>query len=592
MQKSNLLKILCLICFIFLSIILINIYISPNNGYELSIYQNIPIIILLPINIYLGFIIAFISIKHYKNNNFFLQIGYLIMLFNFFIILIFPIIKGYEFFGLGDVLTHVGYEIDILNIGHIALNDFYPILHIFIVNITLMTSLDLRIIMKYLPPIISIFFIISIYILFNQLFEKKKQVYVASLISTIPFLASYYTGLVPNGLSLMLMPTILYLFFKSRKEHSAALSILLIIFLIIIPFSHPLTSIFLIIFLIMIEFSNKAYYFNKKNKYSISFEAILILLITFFTWISSSFIFTRSISKIFSWTKGELYAPTEQVNQAFNKLNFSLMDRIIIFLKMYGTELVFLILALSAFYIIIKKMKKDQTKINLFSLGVILTSTLFILVFFVFTGDPNFEPIRSMNFVFMLSIPLAGYLIFEIYERFSQKKLIIPILSLLLTLLFINSAIAIYPSPYISQPNPQISKSHLNGMEWFLINKDTNINSLRMESAAPSRFTEFIYGLNTSKERIDLIKYISWTVIPDHLTYDKNSEIGQNVTIEKNKTVNKYFPVAKVDILSYTKIWQAVGRYSDEDFNKLKNDKSADKIYSNGDFDIWFIFPV
>lgn len=398
--------------------------------------------------------------------------------------------------------------------------------------------------------------------------------------------------MIPNGISFMMLPLIFYLYFNRNK---VSYSILLVIYLILIPFSHPLTTIMLFVFFLTIELSKNLYY-RKNLRYKISINSLLILLITFFTWISTSYIFARSLSNLGHWIRGELYAPSGTIVLSLDKLKLSLSERIILFLKMYGSELILISLSILACYILLKKFRSGSNYQdgNIFAIFGCEFVAIILFFVFMFTGDPNFQAMRSLTFIFFLTVPLGGYGLSElikIIKSLSFKKYLITtfMIIFILTAGAMTGFLALYDSPNIYQPSAGVMKSELSGWNWFFQNKvQSNYtytqNNLRLEASSSWRYSEMLYGCQATNDS-DVGKYEGWEVVPDNLGYDSYKNLGANYSNYK------YFPLLKKDELSYTEIWYKVGRYNKKDFDKLQSDISVFKIYSSGDQEIWFIKP-
>lgn len=583
-------KFLIIICLILETIALIQIGTNLPNGYEISIYSSLSLFFyfVLAFNIICGSIFIVLSLTR-PNTNVWIW-GYFLLILNVLIIFCLPFIRGYEMYGIADPISHLGHIRDIINYNHIIDDElFYPILHILIAIVNCFGNIDYKIVYNYLAPLFSVFFMISMYLLSKEIFQEKEKVILTSAISLVPFIhSSYYVNFVPNGFSFMLVPLILYLYFKVEGKKSWPYSVLLVMLLFLIPFSHPLTTVVLIVFFVTIELSYLALkYVNKDFEYSISFNKPLILVVTFFTWISSFYMFSKSVNKVLFWMRGELYAATDKIATSFDKLNLSLSGKILLFMKMYSFNLIMLFLSIITFFIVLKKLKtqkfsNEYAKLFAFSMCTFVSGILVLV--FMFTGDPNFEPLRSVNFTFLMTAPLAGFAIHEyIIKGFKSSKInynIGKIFTLfLLIFLFISSILVVYQSPYIYTPNQELSKSHLTGMKWFYDNKDSSIYGITLQSASPGRFAEYFYGTNASKNDKKLNRF-SWRPVADHFTYDENSTLGQSYDRDK------YLLITSLEKLAYLKIWYQVGRYLSEDYVKLDNDITVNKIYADGDIEI------
>lgn len=595
-KKRIQLKIIALIAFILQISSLIIFMVNPLSGYELSIYTNVELaIFFLFLSIICGIVIVLSSLTINKKKMGLL--GFIILANALIIFFSIPLLKGYVFYDFADPFSHIGITKDIIRNGHFSKDNFYPIFHLLLSELSESSSLPVINIMASLPILLSIFFIISFYLLNNTLFTEHKKIMFASLISLIPFVHIYYTSATPNGFSFMVVPMILFLYFKTRIDNKIQLSIMIIIFIILIPFTHPLTTIMLIVFLTTLEISSYVYPLILKRNYNdiknnkLNLNLVLISLATFFTWISSYIIFNKSLSKVVLWTMGELSATTESISSSFGKLNFSLYDQLLLILKMYLTDIVLIILLLFTLLSLLKKIfSRKVTNRNDKNMFILLScffvSGLMMIVTLV-TGDPNLLPMRSMNFVFLISVPTAGYglyLLWEQIQNFNSKKQNVAKLVILcfIAFTFIFGCLSVYDSPYINKPTPDVTKSHIAGMKWFFENKNQFITSTRIGYSVPWRFAEEEYGSELVNEREDLNKYSGWDpIVPDNLGYNNSSHIGELY----NET--RYLPISLFDKLAYTEVWQY--RYSKDDFQKLDYDKTINKIFNNGNVEIWVI---
>ena len=489
-------------------------------------------------------------------------------------------------------------------------------MHIWISDISLITNIPSLLIMKYFPLVLSLFFMISIFLWNKSIFADKPTIILSTILGFIPFIQSYNTVLVPNAFSLILVPLILFIYLNKSKKSGVKYSIMLILFLILIPFSHPLTSIMLIVFLLVIPISNRIYdtilnsketsflgliisiktnYFIDLNSMKKSYSLIPagILIIIFFMWLSSYAIFNNSVSRVTLWLNGELKPPLNEISGTLNKLNLSLEGKIFLFLKIYGYDFLLICLGLISILIIIRKLKRGfEVERNIFAIINCFIFSSIMMVVLLFSGDPNFEVIRFLKFIFLMAVPLAGYALNEfrvfIIDKFSGKKFSRLVLSGIMVILivsgFVASSFAIYDSPITLKPSLDTSRNHFNGMEWFYNNKDSSIKGTALQSSAPWRFAEAIYGEKNYKKRDDVNSIIGWgLVVPYHFAYKNFTSIGNYYND------SRYMPISNVDIMPYLTIWSVVDRYNSSDINKLNNDKAVIKIYDTQDITIWAI---
>ncbi len=100
-----------------------------------------------------------------------------------------PIIRGYFIHGREDVLTHIGYMVDIEN-KHNIISNPYPMLHIIGFTLKSFSGLSYNDITMFLPIFYSLLYIFSWYILGKYIFKNKRDLYIMLAFSSILLLGS------------------------------------------------------------------------------------------------------------------------------------------------------------------------------------------------------------------------------------------------------------------------------------------------------------------------------------------------------------------------------------------------------------------
>ena len=112
-------------------------------------------------------------------------------------------------------------------------------------------------------------------------------------------------------------------------------------------------------------------------------------------------------------------------------------------------------------------------------------------------------------------------------------------------------------------------------MSWYLNSKDPVVPSICAVSP-PKRFSEGILGTTATRARQD-IPYNAH--FEDHFGYNQHKTLGGQFTGEAYGTLHKY------DKIVYQTVWSTLDRFNDEDFARLEQDLTVEKIYSNGVMD-------
>jgi len=401
--------ILLIIGFSLVSIISMMIHFSGNQLNYLSIYNEQSAIfwVLLIIAISIGITITVTNLK-----NKFWILGLFLILISNLIVLILTYLNGYMFSGQGDHLSHYGFVKNIIFTGSIGSGNIYPHSHILLSELTFFGS-SLRNNMFFVAPLYYFIFVFFNYLLSKQ-FLNRSGVILSTLVSTV-LVMYYYVQIFPLGLTLMLFPMFLYLYFKYRENKSIILSIIMVLMLFVVTVSHPVATAVLIVALLVIEFSNRFIYkikFNsEKNFQKFDFTIVLLLFVLLISWIwNNAYVWENSVETVVSWFSFELLtAPFSQTAaEGLNKLNLTFFEIITLFFKKYGVLFIYLVLSifLTSQILIKKNYSNIKNKLN-FTLYLIF----FIVAIFIWLSD-YFLPLTTLSSGRMICVALAVFPVF------------------------------------------------------------------------------------------------------------------------------------------------------------------------------------
>ncbi len=599
LNRKILVNILCIICILCAVVAIITSNLSTDVGYESSIYTSIPV--LLWISVFLLIIVGLVTImdqifndKIYQSNLWF--VGLFLIFLSYTICQSLYIVRGYYFWCMEDPASHVGYVNNILLTGHVPSELFYPILHIYTSQISLLLNTDVITLHKVLPLIFGMLYIPFIYILSKMIFSEKSQI-ILSTIAGSTFINGWYLNFTPNGLSNLFFPLLLFLFLKVTSTKDIRWEILIVIMAFFYPIFHPVPAFIFIIFL-SVQFL-PTYTFNKLNNLTapitkkepfLRFKMTLIILILVWsiTWISSFYIWEATI-----WNTNKLInegGPTK-ISELADSISYAqgygynVVEQV---LKVMGGPLVYVIISIVSFPIIWKERNNEKLN-NLFSFyGPLLFIWLFITIFYF--SNLSFSPLRIVTYSTIISTLFVGYFLNYLIKKikFEHKKIFVYFFLgsiFLLSLVWINAILTLYPSPYDRGINYQTPLSEIEGMDWLFGNKNLNLEITGI-TIAPFRFGDFILTPEQSK----LQKLHKWALpdylkVPYHFGYDNNSSLSSYY----NQSL--YMGIDEKDKLIYKDLFPEVAniRWTSSDFEKLNGDVSIKKIYSNKKFEIFYI---
>ena len=611
-NSSAILKIVSTTLFLLLIVGVVLIARNPAKGYELSIYSSLSpltwVLLIIPIVGGIGIIIHQVTIRHEERGNWW-QIGLLLVLLSNLIIVLLPYLKGYAFSCGGDHLSHLGYVNDILISGNIAASDIYPITHILVAQLSSTLNISPEMMMNFPGPVFYLLFVLFSYLLSKELLPKPAAI-LATTASTVLF-CYYYNQVFPMGFAFITFPLIFYLYFKYLRSKSVSLAILLIVLVVLVVFFHPVASFLLTVALIVMGLSNplvSRHYLSKAESghsflaqtQQVSLSLPLISFITLMLWIRQNYsVWNSAVTSVIGWFGSELFVKpmTEMALEAFNKLGLGIIGQLELFVKMYGHYFIYAVLIIIAI-IMLARGKLNLSHTNRRSIA--LYSGLFLLVAVACLIDyvrplTTLSSGRITHLLPALFPPLVGIALYRIGKtkrnegeappesprRFHKGKAWRTMaVGLILTICSLIGIFAIYPSPYTYRSYWGVSHAEVSGANWLLEQGDPSIKAVALGTAPLRRFAHALWGTQvTDYPREDRNEHV-----PDHFGYTDCQTLGESFEGDKYvRTRERYIEVL------YTELYPQIGRFSRGDFAELERDSSVDKLYNNGEMQVWYV---
>jgi hypothetical protein len=596
--KSKIPLSLAALSFMFVAVAVLLARQNPAMGYELDIYASTPLLtwILLGLAMTIGVAIILHQLftKCYESSNSWF-LGLFVMVVARFGFLWIPHIRGYETFG-GDNISYVGNVISILESGHFLESDFYPVVHSFLTSISLFTDLNPLFLSTLMPAVISVISVFSICLLAKATGINKQQWIIVTTISAAIFLGGFYNFVItPNGWSILLIPFIFYLYFKKVEVNYV---LLLIIFLVLYPFFHPLSSLIVIICLTIIEIT--MYIFNMIKtkistdtnqsyvKYTLNF--ILIEMVILFPWLLSFNRFHPNVRILWEQITTGLHGDRlEYLIDRANRIEAQGMDLVALIGKLFGDAGILIILSCIAIAFLLfnkNQFLKHNVTNKLLPLGFVMIFCGLLYGAYLL-GLPGMAALgagqydrRILGYVQVIAPLFSGICAYLIYTIVKHKKITCcAIISVLIVASFLSMR-NVHPSPFILQPSGQVTTSDLHGAKWFIDKKNKELNTGIIMTSL-NRLSDGIYGWAYRSERLDITR--GAFQFEDHFG---DGLLGSQLEEPTYAVFNKH------DRLIYETVWKTVGRFRTEDFNKLTEDNTVSKIYDNGEFDAYYVYTL
>lgn len=580
----------------FLSLALLDIVVLffPARGYEISIYESTPIIVWLCV-IFALFAGILIVIRHVFAGNtdthHFWLVGFLLIIVARFSLLYIPNFRGY-FGWQGDHITHLGMIMDIVESGSV-LNNYYPVTHIVLAETHLLTALPIDFLSLYSTAFFSVFYIIALFVLASTVFQNKKMQLLAIAAAGGVFFSSYDLLLMPNGWSMFLIPFLLFLYFRSRN--SLKYKVLTLLILVTYPFFHPLSTVMLIEMLVVIgvlgilfsSLENRNSGLNTNFKH-FPFLEVLLLSCIFIFWVLQFSRFEINLMSIYTTIILGGSIPTDplaDMSEKLLKVDMGTIDFLLYTLKTMGSEAIYLLFTVLATILVFARYLKEKTfrGTGIFASFLIITYLIGIMylgyLLNVFSFLESVDPVRFQAFAVLFTPLAVAFVISHLLEK--KRHSIARVCVALILIASLLSIISIFPSPYILQPNREVTGMDMAGMDWILNTRDKDTGFVCINSP-PTRYADAIMG----KEQSSRIMKWKYPNIPDHFGYDQHPSLGYCYA------ENQYAALTKMDRIMYSTVWESVGRFDDKDFDRLNADRSVNRIYDNGETEVYYITVV
>lgn len=567
--------------------------IPSANGYEFSIYEAYPKIFWFCIigSIFTGQILL-IKCSFDESSKKYCLLGIISILVSDSVLLFMPMIRGYVAYGRGDTLSHLGMAKDILSTGCFGVSNIYPLDHILISILFLLSNIKLATLSMVIPPIFSLAFIAFFYILSKEVFLDKSLSLLTLIFTTTLMFGYFHQMFAPYIQAFFVIPLVLYLFFKSRmNECRMDFHALLIIFSIFIVFFHPLTSIILIgiicVFEISIRFQPN--YENISIKFGRSLKLIILNLVVFLSWSAYLYILVRSLDRI----RNSFFDPgiKSEFQKTIDVINYGDVGPILLIksvLLTYGQMIIIILLSLLFiisiiynFLILTGALEKPRFFYIFASIGFLSFSVSSV---FVYIAAAYFGFMRILDIAICFSIWLLSPLVFIIFSPANKKRQLFPkvFLSFFLLMIIIFSVFNLYSSPLIRLSNQQVAESELNGMNTFynVRNIDTPILNFGLSQF---RFHDGLFGRDSSPRTN--IRYGVDEVPVDHFDYLHNDSL-------KFRYNNSYLLLNSLGRNAYPYLYpefREKWRFTPSDFSRLQKDYYVKKIYDNYNLNIYHI---
>ncbi|WP_141134115.1 hypothetical protein [Halorubrum ezzemoulense] len=500
-----------------------------------------------------------------------------------FILLVFsiPDFRGYYVSShyASDIMVHFGEIRSIKLTSHISEDNFYPLYHIqlYSVHILGIELEDLDIVGSMISYIVFTF---GMYCFARSVSNDTRSAEIAFAFSLPLIFLDFHVNIRPTTYSIMIMPFVLYLINTAYTKKSKRFLLLSLIGLLFISISHPETAIITLLILSIIFSTHLlAKPVDLPKKGVIIYSSLTLFIISYMWYISNPILQEYLSFRLISVIRGYDITTTGSGAAAAASDYPSILSVFTRVIELYGSPIIYMSLSgLSVFLIIYTKRFEISYPEKLY---ILLYSTSLFVSFVLLFGIQLFGDsiMRIVPYSLISSILVLSLFISNIgqYKIFVKKATIV--LMVILLLLTVPLSIA-----NVHSDNEHLTKKEVVGTQMFLqyYNEDYETKSLHMSS----KLMAYLEGAHTEK-RGDPPFYRRTNekhTLPQKLGYQENQT-------SSNISEYTYIILKRYDYTYYEgspdHMHKELSVYDNNDVEKLYNDESIVRVYSNGEFRIW-----
>ena len=581
-----------------LSLYLMGIMELHPTGYHVSIYSQLGLLVIL------GFILVFASaMTLWMSTEGPRRWAYFAIVLSVYIgVIISPYILGYYLSDRGDSLQSVGYIRTILQSGHTDPLDIYPSQWILMGFVKLISNIDLNKVLWIQLTINNIIFVLAL-LLFARKFDSNLLPYFATA-----FLLTYYHDTIiaefyAYALNMLVMYTLLSPLDSYNKMSIKGSTVISVLLLINLVFSHPFVAFFDLGILIILSISKLSTTDgNLRGHYKKLLGTYVIILIL---WVSWQSLLTHYLVLVPEFIR-RLFI-IEQVNYATSMAGVSISNlakyfviRFLAQIALYAIVITVLIL-----YILhkrpnahtIKPIKRENPPLNWIYLLIALWSIVFTVVLIL--QKHGYDRVLGLNFMIFGAIIVISALSRDASVSISWSY---KYLGLGIVIVLSFSIFGAFYSPINGMPYTGITNGELSGITFVFLHS-SNQQKIIDPIGDAGRWSVWLYGYSdTFKKQKVLYLYR----LPDHFGYENISCFSNNKYVERihhnifgyQKGVPYNYsrlviivPDYPIEMYEKVPLFKKVKRFAYKDEEHLRSDYSVEIIYSEPNLRVYKPIP-
>ncbi len=595
MTNEGLRKAAVVLGFIGLSVGIFSAFRNPATEFELSPYTATPVVfwICSCFALLVSVLIVFSGADRRMVN-----IGAFLGGFAMTSIVSIPIIRGYQFMGPQDSLSHLGTAVD-MNAGLLSMTDsLYPAVHMIGSVLHDATGLPLtQVFLIVVVVFIAVFFLfipLSVRRLTGDPMTTYIGVYSGLLLLPLNHI-SPSTQIHPTSQALMYAPVLLFAFFALYRNRTWWTSFLFVVIALFFILLHPQQAANLVAFSVVVaglQIGSDLYRGNRLTRYKEWIvPEVAIYSIAFWLWSRSSGTFWDSLERVsmIPFVETQVAETTATRSLSLAAIGGSLPE---IFVKLFLVSLLFALL--TALLMVselvwgrleIRSVMNDKTmtpdggtarsNIQYILYGLLAVGVIFFIYLLGGISDQYF---RHLGMLMVFASILGSIALGRIAQRIGERRSALTsrrTIAVFLLFCLVLSIPVVFVSPYIYDSSDHVTEMQMSGYETTFHHQSESIAFGDIRSST-SRYGNAIQGRDIPSgayyERED-------PTVPDHFADRNLPAFYEDPT---------YVPVPEADRKRDAVLWEGF-RFSHEDFEYLDGEPEIDRVQTNGGYDLYLV---
>lgn len=562
---------------------------APAEGYEVSIYRSTPVAFWVGAAVAMACSLAVgLAASTRRSRAASLLLGGE----TFLAIVALPLVRGYAFYGAGDALSHIGWMRDVAAGRLVATDIMYPALHTISLFVRAVTGGSLErsafLLTMTLLLLFAAFVAVSVGFIANDPRATVFGAFSAFLVLPINNVSSYVT-VRPSAMALMFVPfvvALLVLYLRETESTGVAstttIGALLALCSVAITLIHPQQAANL---LLLFGTVSTIQFVRRRRS---SGETVLrplygqtaFLAVVFALWSGTQERVIEAVTGIVPILLFERSMPNEvaQRGDSLVEIGGSLEE---VFLKLFLVSTIYLgftsLLVLASLRGRIGREAGRFGVVPYLSFGSIPVFGLFALYLI---GNVQTIYFRHLGFIMVLATVLGAVALYSgtEYQRRRSGRLLsgltTSVVGMALAVMLVLSLLTLFPSPYVYQPNAQVSDMQLSGHQTAFEHADDDAAMVGIR-LGPDRYRDAILGTGELDSRT---------------VRRANGIGGDELAAGVGETYDEptYVVVTEPDRMRESVAYGNV-RYSDRSMATVGAQPGVHRVQSNGEFELYFV---